>query len=488
MMVTFLQKLPFYKHRWFQGLIFLVSHFIADNCPQKAASLTYTTMLSLVPMLTVLLVILSSVPALEGAREQIYQLIYSNLMPDSNMQISRYISTFTEKSVNLTTLGVGVLFFTTIMTLKTIESAFNTIWRVHERSHILKTLLRYWTLLTLGPLVLGTAFIASATIQSVSFLNQHVMGYAIDWSLWARGISLAITVTGFVGMYWFIPKANVPVKSAVIAGVVTAILFESLKSIFAHVMGNFTSYEAIYGAFAALPVFLLWLYLSWNLILLGVEISYSLSVFSNKNTKSHHPLLSLVAMLRLLYHNHQQGKAVTEKKLQSLLSRQEMANWYVYINYLKDNDLVATTANGGYVLKKDLNHYTMWQFYQSLPFALPIKNMQPLTTITQPINKQINKYTKKMHHSTQQPDQRSVHTLQHPFSIPNIESNKTSTPFDKHANHHSTDTLKYLDIANSTIQDADKLMDIPEQFIEIYWLVKASLDVPMAQWLENQAL
>lgn len=83
-------------------------------------------------------------------------------------------------------------------------------------------------------------------------------------------------------MYWFIPKVQVPFKNAAIAGIVSAILFEILKTVFGTVMSNFTSYEAIYGAFAALPIFLLWIFLSWNIILLGVEISYTLTILIPK--------------------------------------------------------------------------------------------------------------------------------------------------------------------------------------------------------------
>ena len=175
-----IQKLPFLKkmlqQRWFQFLKFLTRHFLEDDCQQKAASLTYTTMLSIVPILTVLLMILSSVPALASVRAQIYQVIYSNLLPQSSVQVSQYINDFAEKSTNLTAIGVMALFVTTIMTLTTIEKAFNQIWRVEDRSGGMKSILRYWIIVTLGPLVLGTAFIVSSAVQSISLLNRAVAG------------------------------------------------------------------------------------------------------------------------------------------------------------------------------------------------------------------------------------------------------------------------------------------------------------------------
>ena len=373
-MENLLKKIPFLQHRWFHFLRFLTRHFFEDDCQQKAASLTYTTLLSIVPILTVLLMILSSVPALASVRAQIYEVIYSNLLPQSSLQVSEYINNFAEKSTNLTAIGIMILFITTIMTLTTIERAFNQIWRVEDRSGGIKSMLRYWAIVTMGPLVLGTAFIVSSTVQSLSFLNRQIAGYGIDWSFWVQMVTIGVTVAGFIGMYWFIPKARVPVKNAAIAGIFVAIVFELLKHVFGTVMSNFTSYEAIYGAFAALPIFLLWIYLSWNLILLGVEISYTLTIFETKEVYPRHPLLSLLDMLHLVYTHYLKGEAVSEQELRNVLGRKELPKWYIYINYLKDSNLITTTDNDEYVLKKDLGRMTLWDFYRTLPYPLPIKD------------------------------------------------------------------------------------------------------------------
>lgn len=373
-MQNLLKKLPFYNQTWFSFLRFLIRHYLEDGCQQKAASLTYTTMLSIVPIITVLLMILSSVPALESVREQISHVIYSNLLPQSSIQVSEYINNFAEKSSNLTAIGAMVLFVTTIMTLTTVERAFNQIWRVENSSGGLKSVLRYWTVITLGPLVLGTAFIVSSTVQSLSFLNQQVAGYGIDWGFWVQVVSFTVTIAGFIGMYWFIPKAKVPLKNAAIAGVFVAVLFELLKHIFGTVMSNFTSYEAIYGAFAALPIFLLWIYLSWNLILIGVQISYTLTIFATSEVYPRHPLLSLLDMLNLTYDYYKQGKTVTEEELRAVLGRKELPKWFTYLNYLQDCDLITVTDDGCYVLKKDLHNITLWDFYRTLPYPLPIKD------------------------------------------------------------------------------------------------------------------
>ena len=155
---------------------------------------------------------------------------------------------------------------------------------------------------------------------------------------------------------------------------IVAIVFESLKAIFGTVMSNFTSYEAVYGAFAALPIFLLWIYLSWNIILLGVEISYTLTIFATDEVYPRHPLLSLLDMLNLVYSRHKEGETVSEQELRSVLGRKELPKWYTYLGYLQDSNLITNTEEGAYSLKQDLSQMTLWDFYKTLPSPLPIKD------------------------------------------------------------------------------------------------------------------
>lgn len=366
-----IKNLPIMRHEWVKFLIYLVKNFLADNCTQKSASLTYTTLLSIVPILTLVLVILSSVPQLADAKESIQQMIYSNLLPSSSVQVSQYFNDFANKSSNLTIMGVGALLITTIMTLFTIESTFNEIWKVEKKKTTVISLLRYWAIITLAPLLLGTAFIVSSTVQSLSFLNQKIGDYAIDWAIWVQGASILVMTLGFVFMYWFIPRCQVKFKYALIAGIVTGIIFELLKQTFGFIVQNFTSYEKVYGAFAVLPVFLMWVYLSWNVILLGVQISYCLTIFGTRDVSPRHALFSLMDLLNVLYQEHKKGNAVSEMGLRDVLGRQEMPHWYRYISFLEDNNLITVTDNNQYILKRSLNDYTFWDFYKNLPYPLP---------------------------------------------------------------------------------------------------------------------
>lgn len=377
--ITRLKNHSFFKHRSVKFLGYLIKNFLDDNCTQKSASLTYTTLLSIVPILTLVVVILSSVPQLANAKESIQQMIFNNLLPSTGVQISQYINDFAEKSSNLTMIGLVMLVFTTVMTLITIEKAFNEIWRVEKKPTNMVSLLRYYAIITIAPIVLGSAFLISSTVQSLSFLNQKVAGYSIDWAVWIQLISNVIMTLGFVAIYWFIPRCQVRFKYALIAGIFTGIIFELLKQTFGFFVENFTSYQKVYGAFAVLPLFLLWIYLSWNIILLGVQISYCLTIFETKEVYPRHALFSLMDMLNVVYRQHREGNAVTEAGLRDVLGRHEMPHWYRYISYLQDNNLITTTDKDEYVLKRSLDDYTFWDFYQNLPYPLPHeKDLQKL--------------------------------------------------------------------------------------------------------------
>ncbi len=130
MIVEYLKKLPFYDKQWFQFVLFVLRRFEADRCREQAGSLTYTTLFAVVPMLTVFLVIISSIKALEPARQQLQQLIYSNFLPKTTIAFDKALNAFTDKSSNLTVIGILFLFVTTVMMLTSIETVFNRIWRV----------------------------------------------------------------------------------------------------------------------------------------------------------------------------------------------------------------------------------------------------------------------------------------------------------------------------------------------------------------------
>jgi membrane protein len=374
MLEKYLKKLPFYDKTWFQFVLFVIRRFEADRCREQAGSLTYTTLFAVVPMLTVFLVIISSIKALEPARQQLQHLIYSNFLPRTTIAFDKALNAFTDKSSNLTIIGILFLFITTVMMLTSIETVFNRIWRVRETRGGIIGFMRYWTIISLGPILLGSAFVISSAVASLNILSNNFAGYEVDGEFIFWSISFALTILGFFILNWTIPNRSVPIKAALIAGTFSAVVFELLKNLFGFIMSNFTSYEIVYGAFAAVPIFLLWIFLSWNIVLLGVEISYALTAFNTGKEPKRHPIIMFLDLLELFYHKQQRGESVSDEEALIVLGRDEIGRWPTYVLMLEKQNLVKRTDDNEYVLARNLSQVDFWSFYTQLPYPLPRRN------------------------------------------------------------------------------------------------------------------
>ncbi|WOE31298.1 MULTISPECIES: YihY family inner membrane protein [unclassified Acinetobacter] len=370
-MIAYLKKLPFYQKTWFQFILFVLRRFESDHCRQQAGALTYTTLFAVVPMLTVFLVIISSIKALEPARQQLQQLIYSNFLPKTTIAFDKLLSEFTDKSSNLTVIGVLFLFVTTVLMLTNIENVFNRIWRVQETRGGILGFMRYWTIISLGPILLGSAFVISSTLASLNILSNNFAGYEIDGSFILWSISFTLTILGFFILYWTIPNRTVPLKAAFIAGIFTAVIFELLKNLFGFIMSNFTSYQIVYGAFAAIPIFLLWVFLTWNIILLGVELSYAITAFHSGANQKNHPIIMLLSLLHFFYTKQKTGEVVSESEALSILGCDEIGALPAYLVLLEKQNLIRRMDDNNYALIRNLSEVNFWHFYQQLPYALP---------------------------------------------------------------------------------------------------------------------
>lgn len=372
-MQKLLTRLPFYEKKWFQFLLFTINRFEHDRCRDKAASLTYTTLFAVVPMLTVFLVIISSIKALEPARQQVQHLIYTNLLPKSSIAFDQAFNSFTDKSSNLTVIGILFLFITSVMMLTSVEEAFNRIWRVKQQRGGIIGFMRYWTIISLGPILLGSAFVISSTVASLNILSNNFVGYQIDGTVFLGFLSYILIILGFFIIYWTIPNRSVPMKAAAIAGILSGSIFQLLKSFFGFMMANFTSYELVYGAFAAVPIFLLWIYLSWNIVLLGVEVSFALTSFSTGNRQKRHPVIMLLDILDLFYKKQKLGETVNDEEALKILGRGEVGRWPAYVELLERQHLIKRTDGDEYALIRNLSQVDFWSFYNTLPFTLPLR-------------------------------------------------------------------------------------------------------------------
>jgi membrane protein len=186
-----------------------------------------------------------------------------------------------------------------------------------------------------------------------------------------RLLTFLLGVAGFTLLYVAVPNCKVPLRAALAGGVVAATLFEAGKLAFSVFISRFSSYTLVYGAFAAFPAFLLWIYLGWSIILLGVEVSRALTLYRLKGRRYRHPVLALMDVLELFWERHRVGGTVSELEIMGVLGEQEEEAWLDFAPLLERQRLIRRAEGGNYVLARDLGHVDFYRFYRSLPWPLP---------------------------------------------------------------------------------------------------------------------
>jgi membrane protein len=257
---------------------FVGQRFGEDRVAQVAGSLTFTSVLSLVPLATVAFALFTAFPIFGSFQSSLQDFLSVHLMPPQiNDQIFKYLNQFAAKAKGLTTVGMIILFVTAVMTMLTVESAFNVIWRVKKARPIAQRVLVYWAIITLGPMLFGVSLSISSYLfaRSVAFAGSHnLLPPMAEWLL--SGISLPITAFGFTMIYVYMPNCKVEWRDALVGGVIAAVAFELVKRGFGFYIRRIPTYTAVYGAFAAAPVFLLWVYLCWIIALVGAMVTSAL--------------------------------------------------------------------------------------------------------------------------------------------------------------------------------------------------------------------
>lgn len=365
-----MQKITASFHRLWAFLRFVVAHFMRDNCRQHAIVLTYTTLFAVVPIMTVTFTLLSAIPSLQHISGDIQNFIFKHFIPSSGAMVQEHLQSFSQQASHLTIVGIAMLFVTALMMLVSIEKAFNQIWRVQQARKGIVSFLRYWAVLSLGPLLLGAGFAISSYVASMGLFNSAA-GYVGSIIPGVRLVTFALTALAFTLLYVAVPNCKVPLKAGLAGGIFAAFLFELAKRAFGIFVGSFSSYTLVYGAFAALPVFLIWIYLSWSIILLGVEVSRALAVYRDENKGQRHPVLALMDVLQLFWRNQQTGSSVSDIDAMGVLGKQEVEVWFDFARILQDQNLIQRTDTGGYVLAKNLEKVNFFEFYQKLPWPLP---------------------------------------------------------------------------------------------------------------------
>lgn len=264
--------MPYRPHPLLQFLGLVAIRFREDQCIRLASSLAFTTLLSLVPLVTIMLTLFTAFPVFSEFMGHVDDFVTEHMLPQEiGKGIRGYFEQFSSNAGRLTALGTAFLALIAFLLMVTVERAFNSIWRVRRQRPIAQRVMMYWAILTLGPVLIG------ASVSMTTYLLSISLGWAGDvpavQQAVLRLVPFVFTIAAFTLLYLAVPSRPVRMQHALIGGVVAGILFELMKRGFALYVANLSSYAVVYGAFAIVPIFLIWIYLSWLVALLGAVVA-----------------------------------------------------------------------------------------------------------------------------------------------------------------------------------------------------------------------
>ena len=266
---------------------YVFQQFFAGRTMQSASSLAYTTLLSLVPLIAVMFSFFSNLTVFKDLSEIIQEFVFNNFVPSFGQTIRDYLINSSIKASQLTTTGIILLVIIALMLMSTINSALDNIWHITKRRRLIARFLVYWAVLTLGPVLIGVGLYSTSYLLALPLIENVDSAIRIKSRLLAL-MPFFTTSIAFTLLYVLVPNTEVNKRHAITGGVAAAILFEMAKYAFGLYVTAVPTYTMIYGAIAVIPMFLIWIYVSWLIVLFGAQISYSLSVFRIEDIGKHH--------------------------------------------------------------------------------------------------------------------------------------------------------------------------------------------------------
>ncbi|GAB2896621.1 YihY family inner membrane protein [Microbulbifer echini] len=359
--------------QWRRFATSLWSLFVEKDCQKSAAALTYMTLFAIVPLVTVSYAMLSLFPDFAGLQTRLQEQIFSHFVPQSGREVQEYISSFSAQAQRLTGLGIAMLVVTSGLTLRSIEGTFNSIWDVSRGRSGVSSFLLYWAILSLGPILLGAGLAASTFLLSQKLFLGGEEGIGM-MAVVLRVLPFIFTSIVFTLLFVAVPNCYVSLRHGIEGGVVTSIAFEIMKYLFGAIVAR-SSVQAIYGAFAFVPLFLLWIYMMWMLVLAGCVLVRTLSVYrAATQGRQHSDLVATLVVLWQMFKGGRHGKPLRERDI-SLLGI-KFIQWRRLRDILQGHRVIAQTDGSDYVLLRDLNSVSLmelagWLSPQWIPAGIP---------------------------------------------------------------------------------------------------------------------
>ncbi len=352
----------------------LLHHFNQDAGVQHVAALTYTTLLSLVPLMTVMLALFSVFPASDRMSQQVEDFLFQNFVPAAGEAVQQHLRNFSQKAGKLTGVGFAFLIIVALMLMSNIDKAFNTIWHVRRKRSPVAKFTVYWAILSLGPLLIAFSVGVTSYLVSIPLFSDGETVMLVRTRMLSL-MPVLISALAFTLLYALVPNRNVPLRHALAGGVLAALLFELAKRGFALYVTAFPTYETIYGALAAVPIFLIWIYLSWLVTLLGAEFTYCLGIYREDWRESREEggeaFLLVLRLLRALRGAQHAGGSLSVRELVRLLPRSNDEEIELALLDLQQARMVTRAEDKGWLLARDLDEVSLLELYRSAPYVLP---------------------------------------------------------------------------------------------------------------------
>jgi membrane protein len=360
----------------------ILDHMQRDEVLRMAASLSYTSLLAMVPLLAIALAMLTAFPVLAEVRGTILDTLFQVLFPYADADVRTKVEQFVDAAGGLTALGVVGIAVTAVMLLVTIETALNGIFGVRATRALPSRLLVYWAVVTLGPLLLGASASLSGYLHALRDLAMD--GPAVLTGLGglvARAVPWILAAAAFTLLYLVVPNRPVRPLDALAGGVVAAVLVAALRTVFLVYVTDTGAYQTLYGALAVIPVFLVWMYLSWLVVLAGAVIAAVLPSWRMRRAEGDAPgrrdLIAALRVLAALQDAATQGTTpnggpagVGRRRLLAVTGLPEERLRRI-LGELTGTGLLARAEGGRWLLARDLDAVTLDDLLGLLHLRLP---------------------------------------------------------------------------------------------------------------------
>ena len=347
----------------------IARRFREERALQTAGSLTFTTLLSLAPLLALVLAVASAFPMFETGIATLQKFVLQNALPETPgvQRFMEQISSFSRNAGRLTAIGFAAFAVTAVMLMRTIDNTLNRIFRVQRRRTDVQNFLMYWALLTLGPVLIGGSLSITSYALGASLGILHPDGPA---GILLSVLPFVLTCAALILLYGIVPARRVEWKHAVVGGILAGFVFEMAKRGFNLYLSQVPTFRLVYGAFATIPVFLLWLYLSWVVVLCGAILT---ALLPGWRARSDHARAAgeqfgdAVGALAILARAHAEGRLV---KLNAIAAELRVLPYRVE-QVLEQTAKLRWTARVGkdrWVLSRDSGSIRLAEVFQAFVY------------------------------------------------------------------------------------------------------------------------